>query len=134
MFDITKKRAAETAEIKLKNGDGSIMTGEDGNALTVTVSGPASKTWAQANAEMSRKRAKRMQDGGGKIAAALEDATPDQIEFLCRVTVKFNGDIEHPDAKNKGDLPRAIYSDDSLGFLRDQIYSECNSWEAFTQG
>ena len=133
-FDITQKRATETAEIKLKNGDGSIMVGEDGKPLTVTICGPASQTWKQANAEVNRKRAKRVQEGGGKIAAALEDATPDQVEFLCRITVKFNGDIEHPDAKNKGDLARAIYSDESLGFIRDQVYAEANAWDAFMPG
>lgn len=133
-FDITQKRAVETADIKLKNGDGSIMLDAEGNPLSVTVCGPASKTWSAANAELNRKRAKKLQDGGGKIAAALEDATAEQINFLCAVTVGFKGDIEHPDAKNKGDLARAIYSDESLGFIRDQVFAEANSWEAFTGG
>ena len=133
-FDITTKRAADTADIKLKNGDGSIMVDPEGNALSVTICGPASSAWSAANAEMNRRRAKKLQDGGGRIAAALDDATADQITFLCAVTVKFNGDISHPDAKNKGDLARAIYSDEKLGFIREHVFAEANSWEAFTKG
>lgn len=133
-FDITKKRAADTADIKLKNADGSIMVDDAGKALTVTVYGPASPQWAAANADLNRKRAKKVQDGGGKIAAALEDATAEQINFLCAVTVGFSDEIAHPEAKNKADLPRVIYSDEKLGFIRDQVFAEANTWEAFTGG
>lgn len=132
-FDITSKRAAETADIRLKDGDDTIMTDAEGNALTVTICGPASKTWQSANAEFARKRAKRVQDSG-KLASAMDDAKADQIAFLCAITVKFSAAIEHPDAKNKGDLARAIYGDDALGFIRDQVFGESNSWEAFTKG
>lgn len=133
-FNFTSKRAAETADIPLKNGDGSPLLGEDGKPLTVTVYGPASPAWEQATAEVNRRRAKRMRENGGKIEAALDDAKQDQIDFLTRVTVKFNGDVEHDDAKNKNDLPRAIYSDASLGFIREHVHAEANDWSAFTKG
>lgn len=133
-FDISKKRAADTADIKLKNADGSIMTDDGGKALTVTVYGPASPQWAAANADLNRKRAKKLQDGGGKIAAALDDAVAEQITFLCAVTVGFSEEITHPEAKNRADLPRVIYADEKLGFIRDQVFNDANTWEAFTGG
>lgn len=132
-FDITKKRAAETADIPVKNGDGSLMLDDDGNKITVTLCSPGSQAWMQAEAETNRKRAERLQKGG-RISAALEDSKQDQIDFLCRVTVKFNGDIEHPEAKNKADLPRAIYSDDSLAFIREEIHGQAHDWGNFTKG
>lgn len=133
-FDITQKRAAETAEIPLKNGDGSPMYGEDGKTqLTVTVHGPGSKVWKQAQADKNRKRAERMRKGG-KMESALDNAAEDEIDFLTRVTVKFSAEIEHPDASNKKDIPRAIYADDALGFISDHVLAEVNNWDAFTKG
>lgn len=132
-FDITRKRASETGEIELKNGDGSPMIDDDGNPLSVTVHGPGSKVWQQASAEMNRKRAERLRKNGGKLEAALDNATEDQIEFLTRVTISFNG-WEYP--VEKGGAPnamfRACYADDTLGFIRDHLFAEVNDWAGFT--
>lgn len=133
-FDITKKRALETGDIALKDGDGSPMLDDNGNALSVTVHGPGSKVWQQATAETNRKRAERLRKSGGKMEAALDNAREDQIDFLCRVTISFNG-WEYP-CSDSGQqaMFRAAYSDDALGFIRDHVYSEVNDWSAFTQG
>lgn len=133
-FNLTSKRAAETADIPLKNGDGSPMMDDKGEPLTVTIHGPSSPVWEQASAEVNRRRAKRMRENGGRFEAALDDARNDQIDFLCRITVKFCAEIEHDDAKAKGDLPRAVYSDQRLGFIREQVHAEANDWSAFTKG
>lgn len=131
-FDITKKRASETGIIDLKDGDGSPLLDDAGNTLTVTVHSPASKQYQQAQSEVNRKRAERLRKNGGKMEAALDNALADQIEFLCRITVSFNGGIDHPDAKTKG-LARAIYEDDQLGFIRDHVYGEAGDWSSFLQ-
>jgi len=133
-FDITKKRALETGEIELKDGDGSPLVDDEGNQLSVTVHGPGSKVWQQATAETNRKRAERLRKSGGKMEAALDHARDDQIDFLCRVTISFNG-WEYPTDKTCHDaMFRAAYSDNTLGFIRDHVYSEVNDWSAFTNG
>lgn len=133
-FDITKKRALETGDIALVNGDGSPMLDDEGNQLSVTVHGPGSKVWQQATAEMNRKRAERMRKNGGKVEAALDNALDDQIEFLCRVTISFNG-WEYPtEQSGTAAMFRAAYTDDTLGFIRDHVYGEVNDWSAFTKG
>ncbi|NML88759.1 hypothetical protein HHL26_06720 [Sphingobium sp. TB-6] len=132
-FDITKKRAADTGVIDLKDGDGAPLTNDKGDPITVTAYSPGTKQWQQAQADTNRKRAERLRKNGGKVDAAISKATEDQIEFLCRVTISFNGDISHPDAEAKG-LVRAIYEDDALGFIRDHVYGEVTDWSAFTKG
>ena len=134
-YDITKKRAAETAQIELKNGDGSPMFDDDGNPLCVTVCGPASKVWQQASNENNRKRAERLRKNGGKMEAALDKAREDAIDFLCRVTISFDG-WEYPmEGKTSPQaMIRAAYEDDALGFIRDHVHSEVNDWAAFTKG
>lgn len=137
-FDITKKRALETAQIELQAGDGSPLVDDEGNQLYVTVHGPASKIWQQADAEMSRKRAERIRKGGGKIEAALDHGLADRIDFLCRITVSFDGWVyPNPDGKNWPTLQhmfRAAYSDDALGYIRDHTYAEAANWESFCRG
>lgn len=134
-FDITKKRALETAQIDLVNGDGSPLLDDDGNQLAVTVHGPASKVWQAANAERGRKRAERMRKNGGKVEAALDNAKEDQVEFLTRITVSFDG-WSYPTETKGADAAmfRAAYEDEGLGFIRDHVYAEANDWSAFTKG
>lgn len=135
MFDITKKRAADTAKIKLKNGDGSPLKDDDGVELTVTIYGPGSQTWADAQAEMNRKRAERLKSADGNVALVLSGGEEEQNEFLADITVSFDG-WEYP---MEGKQPKramflACYSDKQLGYLRDQINQEAGSWSAFTKG
>lgn len=137
-FDITSRRATETGVIDLKDGDGGPLLDDKGDQLSVTVHGPGSKIWQQANAEVNRKRTERIRKAGGKITAALDDVKDDQIEFLVRITVSFNG-WEYP-APEKGkwatqaEMFRAAYVDDTIGFIRDHVYAEATDWSAFTKG
>lgn len=130
MFDITKKRVAETGKIELKDADGSPLVDDAGNVLTVTAHGPGSKVWQQADAAMSRKQAERMRKNGGKVEAALDNAKADQVDFLCAVTISFNG-WEYP--TENGNQFRAAYSDDTIGYIRDHVFREVRDW-SFTKG
>lgn len=136
-FDITKKRAAETGTIELVNGDGSPMLDDEGNALSVTVHGPGSRQWVQADAERNRKRTSRLEKNRGKLSAALDHAREDEVDFLVSVTISFNG-WEYPCAdgkwKSTADMFRAAYADDTLGFIRDHVHREVNDWSGFTKG
>lgn len=133
-FDITKKRAHTTGAIELKEADGSPMLDGDGNALSVTVHGPASKVWQVANAAKSRKQAERMRKNGGKVEAVLDNSRADNIDFLTAITVSFDG-WEYPcDSKVPADMFRAAYSDDELGFILDHVFAEANDWAAFMNG
>lgn len=131
--NLSAKRATETGAINLKNADGSPMVDEQGAPATAIVYGPGSKVWQQANADKARKQAERMRKNGGKIEAALDSALPDQIDFLCRVTLRFEN-IEFPLPEGTTDLARAVYSDDALGFIRDHVWEQVNDWSAFTNG
>lgn len=139
MFDITKKRATETATINLKNADGTVMKDEAGNLLTVTIFGPGSAAYAAGQTEMARKRQERMKDVDGNILAAAAGHVEDQNAFLAEMTISFNGwEYPHPEKGGKWPGARemyvACYSDMALGYIRDQIFGEVNNWGAFTKG
>jgi hypothetical protein len=134
MFDITKKRALETAQIELVNGDGSPLYDDEGKTLSVTVHGPGSKLWQQADAERNRRRTARIEKNRGKITAALDHAREDEIDFLTAITVSFNG-WEYPgEFATPRDMFRAAYTDDTIGFIRDHVHKEGTDWTVFTKG
>jgi len=133
-YDITRKRALETGRIELKAGDGSPLTDDDGNPLAVTVHSPGSKVWQQANADKNRKQAERLRKAGGRAEAMLDNAIEDQVDFLVRVTISFDG-WEYPGKwPAEPEMFRAAYADSSLGFIRDHVWAEVNDWSAFTSG
>lgn len=138
-FDITKKRALESAPIDLVNGDGSPLLDDNGNQLTVTVFGPGSKRWQQADADRNRKRTARIEKNRGRLAAALENAKADEVDFLVSITISFDGWAYPPPEGSppwatSADMFRACYEDDKLGFIRDHVHATANNWENFTKG
>jgi hypothetical protein len=137
-FDITRKRALETGLIDLVNGDGSPLYDDDGNVLSVTVHGPGSKLWQQADAERRRRLAVKLERNQNKISSIVGDARSDEVDFLCAVTVSFNGwEYPHPEAATGGrwptprDMFRAAYMDDTIGYIRDHVHKEANEWSSF---
>lgn len=137
-FDITKRRATETATVKLKSGDGTYMKDDSGKFLAAVLYGPGSKVWHEAQAEMTRKRTERVKEAEGNITAALEGGDADQNEFLAAVTVEWIG-WEYPCPDKKGwessrEMFVTAYSDRALGYIRDQLWSEVNSWGSFMKG
>lgn len=138
MFDITKRKVSETADIELLDGDDSPLCDDEGNRLSVTVCGPGSKTWQQADAEASRRKTARVEKARGKLTAALDVSGDDETDFLAAVTVSFNGwEYPSPDGKkwpSQREMFRAAYADPSIGFIRDHVSKEARSWTAFTKG
>jgi hypothetical protein len=141
-FDISKRRALETAEIQLNNGDGAALVDDDGNRLSATLFGPASKQWQQADAERNRRQLARAEKSPRKVAAAIADGKrEDDNHFLASITVSFNGwTYPHPDAASGGTWPtqrdmfKACYEDGGYAYIRDQLLKEGEEHTAFTKG
>lgn len=133
-FDITQKRARDTAQIELVGGDGSPLTDDEGNVLKVTVHGPGSKVWQRADAERRRKQVARVEKARGNVSAALDGGDQDQIDFLVSVTASFDGWVYPGEHATAQDMFRAAYTDDSLGFIRDHVHAASSSWASFTKG
>lgn len=134
MFDITKHRAASTAAIELVNGEGSPLVDEDGNVLSITVHGPGSKIWQQADAEVRRRKIARVEKNRGKLTATLDGERDDEIDFLTRVTISLDGWTYPGEYTQNADMFRALYSDDELGFVRDHVAREARDWGNFSKG
>lgn len=135
-FDITRKRVNETANIELDEADGSPMVDDAGNRLSVTVCGPGSKTWRQADAEITRRQSVRAEKNPRKIASAIaEHRFDDDTYFLAAITVSFNGwEYPHPEGgqwPTKREMFAALYADYTLGHIRDKVKAETDGYGAF---
>ncbi|MCK0531774.1 hypothetical protein [Sphingobium agri] len=137
-FDITKRRVSDTAKIELTDGDGAPLLDDEGNRLSVTLCGPGSRTWQQADAERSRKQALRAEKNPRKIASSIIDnRRDDEIDFLVAITVTFNGwEYPHPEVggtfASPRDMFKAAYADNSIGYIRDQLTAAGNDWAPFS--
>lgn len=144
MYDITKKRVAETAKIELTDGDGAPLLGDNGDRLSVTLCGPGCKTWQQADADRNRKRAQRAEKNPKRAHTTYtEHGREDDIDFLVSITVSFNGwDYPAPASENgepgswssQREMFKAAYQDDRIGYIRDHLLKEGQDWTAFVAG
>ena len=131
-FNILHRRVADTASIELTDADGAPLLDDDGNRLTVTLCGPGSKTWQAADAERNRRQAARAEKHRRKIASSIADnRRADEIDFLVAITVSFNGWVYPGEFPSNRDMFKAAYSDDGIGYIRDQLSTEGNDWSAF---
>ncbi len=128
--NVFAKKVATEADLPVKNADGSPMVDEAGVPSTATVFSPGTKIWQVAHATMRRKAIKRSREANGKYEAAVDNEVEDRVEFLCTITKRFNN-MENPEALDDKALVAAIYGEPLLGYIRDHMIEDTESWENF---
>lgn len=131
MFDITKAGVVDTATLELKDAKGGpLMDGE--TRLSVTICGPGSQTYAQAEAEVNRLVRAKVAKANGNVTAAMEDSDDRANDFLAKITVSFNG-WEYPGKwKSPREMFKAAYEDRKIGFIRKQVDEFQGEWGNFS--
>jgi hypothetical protein len=136
-YDITKEYVADTAVLELDRADGTPMVDGEGNRLSITIHGPSSPLFAQAEAEKKRRMRSRVEKAKGNIMAGLDETDEDANHFLATITASFNGwEFPCPDGKwkSKQEEYKAAYSERQLGFVRNQVLAFHNDWGNFAKG
>ncbi len=129
MFDISKLAVNETTDIHLRGADDELLFDENGNPITITISGPGTKAFAKAQQARNKALMERFQrKGKTKSDATLED----NAEFLAAVTVSFNN-FEYKGMTGYEQF-KACYMDMSVGFIAEQVNKELGDWSNFTKG
>jgi hypothetical protein len=132
MFDITKTAVEETAICELNGADDSPLIGDDSKQCSITLYGPGSAPFAQAEAKRQNRLLERLRRKG-KTEMSAEEQRAESAEFLAAITVSFN-EFGYPpagDAAGK-DLFRALYMDRKVGFITDQVQKFVGDWGNFT--
>lgn len=121
---------SETARLPLRDSADSPMYAENGSEMAVTVYGPGSKQYAAAQTKQSNRLMNRLRSGK-KVDQSPEDKLKEQAEFLADITHSFeNVDL---DGLTGRALAMAIYTDQSLGFVSDQVAKFTGDWANFSK-
>jgi hypothetical protein len=131
LSDIKTFAVEETGVIELVGPNDEPMIGDDGKRMTVTVFGPGSKPYVKAQTVMQNKMIEKLQKRKGRNQTA-EERVREQAEFLAGCTKAFSDNIEY-DALSGEALYLAVYSDERIGYIAEQVNKHIGDWANFTK-
>lgn len=130
-MDIRKFAVKQTARLVLLDANDKPMVTDDGKECAVNLYSPASKEFAKAQAAQQNRLLDKLRN------KSKSDSTPEQnakekAEYLSDCTLSFEN-VELDKLQGR-DLFYAIYSDNSIGFVADQVGKFLGEWGNFTKG
>lgn len=131
-MDITTQAVEDTAIIHLKSATGELLYDGE-NPVQIVIYGPGSRQHGAMEARQAARAVKRYKANDGKsILAPHEDQVKELAEDLASITVRFEN-LEYPPAgKVQGaELYAALYSDQKLGFIVNQVTKFVADWGNF---
>lgn len=133
MSDIRKHAVAATSVLHLRDAADELMYADEKKEKpqTVTLYGPGSKEFAQAQARNQNRLIEKLRKKG-KPSQTAEDKTAESADFLADCTVSMSN-IEY-DKLTGAELHKAVYSDVSIGFIAEQVGKYLGEWSNFTKG
>jgi hypothetical protein len=136
-MDIRKFAVEETSVLALHDASDAPMVDETGAPVTVTLYGPGSKPYARAQAAQQNRMLDKLKRKG-KSDLTADDKAREQAEFLAGCTKEFSPNLEYTNGgteKLSGEaLHRAVYADNSIGFIAEQVGKFLGEWGNFTKG
>lgn len=130
-MDIKKFAVEETGILHLRGADDEPLMGEDGKPMTITLYGPGSKQHARAQSAQQNRLVDKLKRKG-KTDQTAEQRAREQAEFLAACTKEFSSNIEY-DGLTGDELFRAVYADESIGFIADQAAKHLGDWANFSK-
>jgi hypothetical protein len=132
MFDLNSIAAVETSELHLRNGADELLFDSDKKPVTVTVYGPGSRPYADAQAKNQNRAIERLKKKG-KLDQSADEKAQEQAEFLAACTVSFNhfGGAKGAGSTSQSDFVE-VYADPRFGFIAQQVQAHIGDWANFT--
>lgn len=128
-MDIRKLAVEETSFLHLEDATGDALY-ENGEPVGITLYGPGTKTYARAQQARQNRIFDRMKRKG-KTDLTAEEAAKENAEFLAACTKQFHR-IEMGGLKDE-ELFRAVYADQSVGFIAEQAMKHLGEWANFSK-
>lgn len=128
-MDIRKFAVEETAPLELRDAGEEPMIGEDGKPMIIVLFGPGSRQYARAQAAQQNRMIDKLKRKG-KTEQSAEDKAREQADFLAGCTKSFSPNIALDDLADDA-LFKAVYSDNSIGFISEQVARFLQDWSSF---
>jgi len=139
IFNIAALAVAATAALHVKDPNGEPLYADAERKLPIKIHlhGPGSDIAGVIESRQSARTLKRMQDNDGKITSATrEERVAETAQDLAELTVRFENFDYQPEGATEplaGDaLFRALYADQSLGFITKQVAKFFGDWGNFS--
>lgn len=132
-MDIKKFAVEPTKKLHLRDAADQLMYADENKTLPMCVNlyGPGSKQYARAKAAQNARIMEKIKRKG-KIEQTAEQSAAETAEFLSACTESWEN-VEYEQLIQTQALSMAIYSDESIGFIADQVAKELNEWSNFTK-
>ncbi len=132
-MDIKKFAVEPTKRLHLRDAADQLMYADENKTLPMAVNlyGPGSKQYARAKAAQNARIMEKLKRKG-KIEQTAEQSAAETAEFLSACTESWEN-VEYEQLIQTQALSMAIYSDESIGFIADQVAKELNEWSNFTK-
>jgi len=129
MSDVRKFAVEETGTLELRDAGDEPMVGDDGKPMTITLYGPGSKPYARAQAAQQNRMIDKLKRKG-KTEQSAEEKAREQSEFLAGCTRDFSANIQYDGLQGEA-LFKAVYADNSIGFIAEQAGKFLQEWSSF---
>lgn len=129
-MDIRTKAVKPTGRLHLRDAADEPMFTPEGKEVAVNVYGPGSKQYAKAQAAQQNRMIDKMKRKG-KTDQTAEQKAAEQAEFLRDCTESFEH-LTYEDLTGSA-LAHAVYADQSIGFIADQVAKYIGDWSNFSQ-
>lgn len=133
-LNIKTKAVAATSFLHLKDASDSPMftvptDGSQPQPVGVTIYGPGSKEFQQAQVKVNNRAVSRLQKRG-KFEQTVDGKLKEQAEYLADITQSFQH-LDY-DGLTGRQLALAVYGDPSIGFIGDQVSEHVKEWGNFS--
>jgi hypothetical protein len=137
MSNIKKFAVDETSTLHLKDANDDLMyaEGADGKPdkskpMRIKLYGPGSKQYVKVQAAGNNKLFTRLKKKGKEDQSA-EDQAQESADKLAALTHSFEN-IGYDDLVGE-ELHKAVYLDETIGFIATQVNAHLNDWANFTK-
>ncbi|WP_313075867.1 hypothetical protein [Melaminivora sp.] len=131
-LNIKSKAVAATTFLHLKDSSDNLLYADDDKKqpVGVTIYGPGSKEYQQAQVKVNNRAVARLQKRG-KFEQTVDGKLKEQAEYLADITESFQN-LSY-DKLTGRQLALAVYGDPSIGFIGDQVSEHVREWGNFSE-
>lgn len=134
-FNIRTKAVADCLEFQLVDESDQPIFDADGKPCMAKVYGPGSKRYAEASTINQNRLLAKISKGKAATETA-EEKRRAHAEFLSRITDRLDLDYVDDDGRQLEGREKflAIYSDQSILFIAEQVTEKSRDWANFSKG
>jgi len=118
-----------TVELDDKNGN-ELMDADGKNRRSITMWGPGSRPFVEAQARAKTRNMKRMRTHGGRTKADADADLEHEATFLAEITVSFNHFGLAEDQQTRHAF-KEFYKNPKVGYITQKVNAEAGDWANF---